>query len=223
MLEFPDIFYAQTVGIISLIFGIWAFSQKDDIRFKRWVAFSSTILAIHYAMMGAYVGSGTALINGSRNLLSSFKNVPTSIAFIFVAFYLGYGSYRYEEWIDSLPIISSCMATIGVFYLSGIKMRTTLLISSTCFMMYDAYVGSIGPFIMQCFIWITNARTIYHLSRKKQVTPLERKAFAAKRGIHKVQERRFSSDNAPKESSVPKTVAPIFLQRTLKGRKSRTR
>lgn len=168
MASLPPDFYAQAVGFIALIVSVFGFSIKNEIRMKRMITLSCAILGLHYALMGAVVGSAVILITGTRNLLSSFKKIPSYWAFIFMLFYLAVGFYRYESWIDALPVFSSSVSTFGLFYLSGIKMRLTLLISAACFVVYDFNVGSIGPCIMEFLILASTVKVIYALYQEQK-------------------------------------------------------
>ena len=160
---------AQLVGFIALFLGVWSFSQKNDQRLKIMMGFYCIVLATHYYLLGAFVGAAVVIITALRGFLSAWRRVPRPFAFLFVVFYFIFGFYNYSVWLDLLPIVSSSCSAVALFYLKGILMRLVLIASTTCFIIYNISVGSIGPTIMEFFIWGANALTIWRLYCDRQL------------------------------------------------------
>jgi len=127
---FQNLLFIQSLGGLAFVVGMYAFLSQQDKKFKILQAIQHFILSAHFLLLGAESGAAVTFISGIRNLSALYNNLK-KIAPIFLIFYLVIGIYRYEVWVDSLPIISSVLGTVALFYLSGIKMRL-LMLPSTC-------------------------------------------------------------------------------------------
>ncbi|OUS23460.1 hypothetical protein A9Q98_15395 [Thalassotalea sp. 42_200_T64] len=47
-------------------------------------------------------------------------------------------------WHDWLAVVGGCIGTYGLFCLTGIKMRATMLVGSCCWLLNNIILGSIG-------------------------------------------------------------------------------
>lgn len=125
-----------------------------------------TVLIPHYYLLGA--GGATVAISlaAIRTHASLYKNLKKTAPF-FIAAYFVLGIYRYEIWVDILPILGSGVTTFGLFYLNKIPMRLCSVFSSILWLIHNAVVISIAPFFMEAFLLVANLLTIYRLHKNK--------------------------------------------------------
>ena len=71
-----------------------------------------------------------------------------------------------------LPIISSCTATVAIFYWSGVRLRLALLVCTLLWLANNIISHSIGGTVLETFIAIANISTIVGMLRLPAVEPL---------------------------------------------------
>ncbi len=159
---------AQAIGIIASGMAIFAFSHKSDKRFKIIIAMAAFTFALHFFLLGAYVGAAVNLINSLRAGLSLRFHNSNIIMIGFILVYLVAGVFGYQNPQDVLAVLSGCLGTFGMYKLSGIKLRVCLGISSVSWLIHDSLYRSIGGVATELFIQATNAITIFRLHRDKK-------------------------------------------------------
>ncbi|RJX71008.1 YgjV family protein [Vibrio sinensis] len=158
---------AQVIGGIAFIFGILAFLQKEDIRFRYCMVVFCFTMAFHFIMMGAVVGAIGVTINGFR-AFASIKTQSKKAMWFFI-FLLAVSTLPYVvSPIEVLPIIGSAIGTWALFSASGIKMRSLILFNSCCWFTHNLWVGSIGGTLVEATFIVANSITIYRLYRATQ-------------------------------------------------------
>ncbi|MCF4172225.1 YgjV family protein [Vibrio sp. McD22-P3] len=158
--------FAQLVGGIAFVFGIMAFLQKDDLRFRYCMVAFCFIMMIHFAMMGAVVGAIGVAINGIRAFVS-IKTRSKRAMWFFIIILLGMTLPNVSSPVELLPIIGSAVGTWALFSASGIKMRSLILFNSACWFTHNMWIGSIGGSLVEGTFLIANTTTIYRLCMKK--------------------------------------------------------
>ncbi len=156
---------AQAIGLVALIFGVTAFSQKDDRRLRLLMGFQAFTLVIHFVMLGAYSGAGSAIVTSARNFLSLRESMK-KFAPLFALATLIFGVWGYERWPDALPVMSGILATYALFYQKGIAMRYTFVCTCSLWLTHNIYYHSIGPSLMEAFMIVANVTTIYRLQKQ---------------------------------------------------------
>lgn len=159
---------AQIIGFLALGLGVAGLLHPCDRRLKILLSLQSFTLSIHYALMGAHSGAVVTMITALRNLLS-LKADLKPVAFVFISMYVVFGFSRYQVWYDILPILACCSSTLAMFYLRDIYLRFVLLGSTACFFIFNLFVGSIGPAIMEAMMLGANLRTIAKLNDRNRV------------------------------------------------------
>lgn len=165
---------AQIMGFAALALGIITYSQQDDARLKFWSVVQGSVLAIHFALLGAHVAAGSAVVSATRNYFS-MRNAKKLVP-LFLLCYATFGLSGHRVWYDLLPMLGSMTSTMGLFYLRGHKMRWTFVTSSFLWLIHNLLAASIGPAIMEAVLLCANLRTIYRLKKHK---PASSPPFAA--------------------------------------------
>ncbi len=159
--------FAQLLGFLAFFVSLYAFSRTSDRQLRIGQAAQSVILALHFYLLGASTAATVSLLAVVRNFLSLHKKVK-HVAIIFIVIYILVGIYTYKEFINIFPIISTLLGTTAVFYLSGIKMRLTMMLASLLWIIHNAVIISVGPLLMELFIFSVSAKTVYKLWQTKE-------------------------------------------------------
>ena len=163
---------AQLFGYAAFFLGVMSFLQKDDRRFKLYMSAECLAYVVHFALLGNPTAVASSVISVSRSVLSLYTKAPW-VAFSLVALNLVLGWRLAEVWWNWLPLLASCIGTLALFLLSGIRMRLTMLVGTGCWLANNILSGSIGGTALELVILATNLRTIYALWRQETVAASE--------------------------------------------------
>ena len=163
---------AQLFGYAAFVLGVMSFLQKDDRRFKLYMSAECLAYVVHFALLGNPTAVASSVISVSRSVLSLYTKAPW-VAFSLVALNLVLGWHLVEVWWNWLPLLASCIGTLALFLLSGIRMRLTMLLGTGCWLVNNIFSGSIGGTALELVILATNLRTIHALWRQEAPTPTE--------------------------------------------------
>jgi hypothetical protein len=153
---------AQIVGFIAFGLGVASFLQKEDRNLKILLTTQAATLGAHFILLGAYTGAASAFVAAARNFLSLFGNAR-KIAPLFYSAILGFGYCTYDSSVDIFPIIAGLVSTTALFFLKGIAMRLTFVMSSGLWLIHNIAVASIGPAFMEAFMMGTGIYRAYTL------------------------------------------------------------
>jgi len=161
---------AQVAGYIAFVLGVAAFFQKADRRLKVLLAAESLIYALHFFLLGNPTASATALISSFRSALTvRYRSLLLAAAIIAVN--LGAAMALAKSGVGWLPVIGSCAATVAMFTMSGIPLRSVLLGSTLLWLANNILSGSIGGTLLESLIAIVNFSTIVRQSRPRRISP----------------------------------------------------
>lgn len=163
---------AQVFGYAAFVLGVLSFLQKDDRRFKLYMSAECLAFVVHFALLGNPTAVASSVISASRSVLSLYTRAPW-VAFALVALNLTFGWHSVEVWWNWLPLLASCIGTLALFLLSGIRMRLTMLLGTGCWLANNILSGSIGGTALEIVILATNLRTIYALWHQEAIAPTE--------------------------------------------------
>jgi hypothetical protein len=158
---------AQLVGYVALVLGVAAFLQKSDTRLKVLISAESVVYIAHFILLGNYPASGSALVSCVRNLTSIKSRAPIWIA-VFLVMNIAIGLVFAKSALGWLPIVASCLATVAVFRMEGVAMRSVLLVCTLLWLANNLLSGSIGGTVLEAIIAVVNAVTILRLIIERQ-------------------------------------------------------
>ncbi len=168
-MTFPELNFAQAVGLLSFVLGMLCFYQKDDRRLKILMVIMNINHAFHFYLLGAITATVSALLSVVRTGLS-LKTGSPAVAVVFIAITLGWGIWLADSWKDMFPILGSCVGTYAVFCLKGIAMRIGFLIGALCWLTNNILVGSIGTTLLEITLIAVNLNTIRKLWKHQKLT-----------------------------------------------------
>lgn len=134
---------AQCVGYLAFVFGLVAFSRKQDRHFKQFVGIQCLIYSLHFALLDNPPAAASSLITSVRSFLA-LKTRSALVAGIVIIANLLVGAAITRSAVGWIPIIGSCLSTYAVFTMQGIPMRLVCLITTFCWLTNNILSGSIG-------------------------------------------------------------------------------
>ena len=153
---------AQLFGYVAFVLGVTSFLQKNDVRFKLYMAAECVAYVAHFTLLGNPAAGASSLVSMTRSLASIYSK-SVWIAFVFVAINIVLGLKLATVWWNWLPLIASSVGTLALFLLNGIPMRLAMLVGTSLWIANNVMSGSIGGTALEVVIAITNSYTIYKI------------------------------------------------------------
>jgi hypothetical protein len=157
---------AQCVGYVAFGLGITAFAQKSDRRLKALNAAECLVYAVHFTLLGNPSAAVSSLVSGTRSLLALKTRSPLLAVFMIVL-NLGLGFVFAKSGAGWLPVAASCLATLAIFFMRGVRMRLMLLVSTFLWLANNILSGSIGGTLLESSIATINLVTVTRLLRSR--------------------------------------------------------
>ena len=158
---------AQLFGYAAFVLGVASFLQKNDVRFKLYMAAECVAYLVHFTLLGNPAAGASSLVSITRSLVSIYSK-SLWLALFFVAINIALGLQLATVWWNWLPLIASCIGTLALFLLQGIQMRLVMLVGTSLWIVNNVLSGSIGGTALEVVIAITNSYTIYRLRVKQR-------------------------------------------------------
>jgi hypothetical protein len=174
---------AQWVGYVAFVLGVGAFLQKIDRRLKFLLASESLAYSVHFALLGNFSASASALISCARSFLSLKTRSPW-LAVMFICIYGAAGIAFARSGAGWLPVIGSAVATLAMFFMREIPMRVVLLSSTLMWLANNIISRSIGGSLLESTIAIINLSTMVRLLRSPGAPVASGKAGAPMDSTH---------------------------------------
>jgi hypothetical protein len=155
---------AQCVGYAAFVLGVGSFLQKDDRRFKIFMAAECFAYIIHFALLGrptAVASSTMSLLRSVLSLYTRSKWVAFAVIVANIALGLSFAT-RASDW---LPLGASCIGTLALFLMEGIRMRVAMLCGTFLWIANNIIAGSVGGTALEVVIAAVNLMTIRRMAR----------------------------------------------------------
>ncbi|MBI5257831.1 MAG: YgjV family protein [Burkholderiales bacterium] len=161
---------AQGLGYLAFVFGVGCFLQRDDRRFKVFMALECLAYVLHFALLGQATAVASALVSLARSVVALRTQSPWAAAG-FVGLNIALGAWLFQGWASLLPLAASCIGTVALFLLQGLRMRLLMLLGTLLWVANNLIVGSIGGTALELVVATVNAFTIWRLWRAAPATP----------------------------------------------------
>ncbi len=155
---------AQCLGYVAFVLGVAAFLQKIDRRLKFLLASVSIAYGLHFALLGNFPASASALISCFRSFMSMRTRSPWLAAAI-LGVYMAVGIAFAGTGAGWLPVLGSCLATLALFFMRDIPMRLVLLCSCLMWLANNILSRSIGGIMLESTIAVINISTMIRIFR----------------------------------------------------------
>jgi hypothetical protein len=153
---------AQLFGYLAFALGVASFLQKNDRRFKWFMAGECLAYVVHFGLLGIPTAAASSGVSLARSLLSLYtRSAWVALGVVVVNLALGYGLAT--QWWNWLPLLASCIGTLALFLLHGIRMRVVMLGGTLLWIVNNVLSGSIGGTALELTILLVNCSTIWRL------------------------------------------------------------
>jgi len=159
MLVSPALSTAQCLGYLAFAFGMACFAQREDRRFKQFMALECLAYVGHFWLLGQPTAVASSLVSLGRSVAALRSRSPW-VAGFFIALSLGMGLWLQTGWLSLLPIAASCIGTTALFFFQGLRMRLLMLLGTLLWLTNNLLVGSIGGSLLEACIACINSWTI---------------------------------------------------------------
>jgi hypothetical protein len=159
---------AQCVGYVAFVLGVGSFLQKDDRRFKLFMAAECFAYVVHFTLLGNPTAVASSTMSVLRSLLA-LRTRSVWVAAAVIAANLALGSWLAKQPSDWLPLTASCLGTFALFLLKGVPMRLLMLCGTGCWVANNIIAGSIGGTALEVVVGIVNIVTIVRMVREERL------------------------------------------------------
>jgi hypothetical protein len=156
---------AQLVGYVAFVLGVGSFLQRDDRRFKLFMVGECLAYLVHFALLGVPTAVASSAISTVRSVLALKTRSPWVAAAV-VAANVGFGLAVATRPSDWLPLLASCLGTLALFLLQGIRMRLVMLLGTSLWIANNLIAGSIGGTALELVVAGVNLTTMLRLHRE---------------------------------------------------------
>ena len=153
---------AQLLGYIAFTLGVASFLQKNDQRFKWFMAGECLAYVGHFLLLDVPTAVASSGVSLTRSLLSLYtRSVWVALAVVLVNLLLGWELAT--QWWNWLPLLASCIGTLALFLLQGIRMRVVMLTGTLLWIINNVLSGSIGGTALELTVLAVNCTTILRM------------------------------------------------------------
>ena len=158
---------AQWAGYAAFVLGVGSFMQKDDRRFKLFMAAECLAYIIHFTLLGRPTAVASSTMSLLRSVLALYTRSRWVALFVILAnIGLGLGfATRASDW---LPMGASCIGTLALFLMEGVRMRVAMLCGTLLWIVNNIIAGSVGGTALEVVIAAVNLVTIRRMLRDAQ-------------------------------------------------------
>lgn len=153
---------AQCFGYMAFALGVASFLQRDDRRFKLYMTGECIAYVVHFLMLGVPTAAASSLVSVARSVTSLYSR-SVWFAAGFVALNIALGLQFATTWWSWFPLLASCIGTLALFLLEGVRMRLAMLLGTLLWLASNILSGSIGGTALELVILITNSYTIFRM------------------------------------------------------------
>jgi hypothetical protein len=159
-------FVAQLFGLVSLGLGLSTFYQKDDRKLKVIMLLLNVNHLVHFLLLGSLLSAAGAALSALRTYCAIYTR-SIWVAAVFIVLGVAIGAALAENWYQLLPIAGTIIGTYSIFLLKGVALRIGFLLGSTCWLMNNLIVGSIGGSLLEMSVMVMNITTIVRIYSDK--------------------------------------------------------
>lgn len=165
----------QVIGGLGILAGFISFQFKKHNKILFFKTINEIIFAIQYFLLDAYTGMMMNVFGFIRNVLFAKRvanNKSTTVStVIFSVCFLIFGLMTYQGKKSILIIIAKILSTVAYGNKNTTIVRGLILITSTSWLIYNYFVGSIAGVVCEVFtlvsliIGIVRLDIVPHFSR----------------------------------------------------------
>lgn len=149
----------QGIGFVGIIASVISFQFKTHKNVITFRTINELLFAVQYFMLGAYTGFVLGVVGCIRNFIFIYEVehekstvVPQTV---FCIIFTLLGIIVWQGPISILTIFAKNMSTIAYGIRNTTKIRMITLITSVCWLIYNAHVMSIAGVMCETFTSIS--------------------------------------------------------------------
>lgn len=159
--------FAQGVGVVTFLVGITTFFNRDERRFRLQLALYSSIIGVHFFLMGASTAGMSAELNAIRSVVATrTRNLWVMVLFIVLTLVLGVGELQHP--LEVLPIVGTIASTWALFRCRGLTTRCVMWCSTACWVIHNLWLGSLGGSLIEGSFLLVNGYNIVRFYRMQR-------------------------------------------------------
>lgn len=132
---------SQIIAGGALTAGILTFQLKKRAHIISTFALMSSLLSLHFYVLGEYTASAIVGVSVARFLVSAITKRQVFM-YLFLVITLLVGWYTYSNWYNLIAIAAGLLGVIATFQTSDQRLRTVMMTSSSTMAVHDAIVGT---------------------------------------------------------------------------------
>ena len=165
--------WIQLIGFFAAALGIFSFQMKTRMGILLMQGAASTLWVLQFFLLGnALAGAVLNILFAVRGFLFAFKDRfgktgKRLLPALFCLFLLAAGAALYKSPLDLLPVLGGIASTVAAAQTDEQKVRAFSLLSSPCWLVYDAAVFSLAGVLTECFSLVSIGVALFRCRRKK--------------------------------------------------------
>ena len=162
----------QGIGGLGILASIIAFQCKKHNQILFFRALNEFIFAIQYILLGAYTGAAMDLIGVFRNIIftkRAEKNKSTKpYIILFSIIFTVFGILTTQGFKSILVISAKVLSTIAYGNTNPTILRLIILVTSTCWLIYNIFVFSLAGILCEVFTLLSIITAIIRINILKK-------------------------------------------------------
>ncbi len=141
----------QILGGFGIIFSILTFISKKYVPLLIFKSTQQIFFAVQYILLCELTGAMMNFIGFTQNItfvICQKKNIKTTFfQALFAIIALVVGIITYKNWLSIIAIIAKVISTIAYGIKNTVLLKSIVLFSTVCWLVYNVIVGSIAGLI----------------------------------------------------------------------------
>lgn len=155
-----DQIFIQGVGYLALLFVILSFQNSTRVKILLFMLVGILLFVIHYALLGAWIGSLMNLIEAAMVFIAYKKETDAWAQkkfwpYVFIVIFIVAGAMTAKSIVDCLPVLAQIFGTIAVWQTNPRAIRFIMLVPRPLWFTYNLVVGSYAGMITEAFILVS--------------------------------------------------------------------
>jgi hypothetical protein len=171
----------QGIGYLALLFVVLSFQHNNRRRLLFYMLIGLVLFIIHYALLGAWVGSLMNVIEAAMVLVGYRRETDKWAQrkfwpYAFIGIFVIAGILTAKTYVDILPVIAQIIGTIAVWQTNPRVIRYIMLLPRPLWFTYNFVVGSYAGMTTEVVVLLSVLVGIvrFDILKQKQPAPLRK-------------------------------------------------
>lgn len=139
----PSILFliSQILAWVAIVSDIFSFQYKERKKIITFFIISAVCIAIHYLLLGRYVGASIVGL-GVVRFFVSYQSTKQYWIYIFSILFIVLFLIFFRDLYDILMLVGIILITVGVFQPDDKKLRLLMMGGTSCIIIYNLMIWS---------------------------------------------------------------------------------